>query len=113
MRAYTDAIGAIGRAAGARGPIDAPGISVKLSALHPRYEPLQAARCVPALIATLTALATAAKAADIGLTVDAEEADRLEISLDVFRRRAGGCADWPVGMAWVLLSRPTRSARCR
>ena len=82
--AYTDAIGAIGRAAGARGPIDAPGISVKLSALHPRYEPLQAARCVPALIATLTALATAAKAADIGITVDAEEADRLEISLDVF-----------------------------
>ena len=61
-----------------------PGISVKLSALHPRYEPLQAQRCVPALIATLTALALAAKAANIGLTVDAEEADRLEISLDVF-----------------------------
>ena len=49
-----DAIGAIGRARGGRGPIDGPGISVKLSALHPRYEPLQAARCVPALIAALT-----------------------------------------------------------
>ena len=66
------------------GPIAGPGISVKLSALHPRYEPLQAARCVPALIGTLTGLALAAKAADIGLTVDAEEADRLEISLDIF-----------------------------
>ena len=79
-----DAIGAIGRKAGGRGPIEAPGISVKLSALHPRYEPLQAARCVPALIGTLSALAPAAKASDIGMTVDAEEADRLEISLDVF-----------------------------
>ena len=82
--AYTDAIGAIGRAAADRGPIDGPGISVKLSALHPRYEPLQAARCVPALIGALTALAEAAKVANIGMTVDAEEADRLEISLDVF-----------------------------
>ena len=82
--AYRDAIGAIGRSAAGRGPIAGPGISVKLSALHPRYEPLQAARCVPALIGTLIDLALAAKAADIGLTVDAEEADRLEISLDIF-----------------------------
>ncbi len=82
--AYLAAIGAIGRTASGRGPIEGPGISVKLSALHPRYEPLQAARCVPALVATLTNLALAAKDAGIGLTVDAEEADRLEISLDVF-----------------------------
>ena len=88
--AYLDAIGAIGRAAAGRGPIEEQGISVKLSALHPRYEPLQAARCVPALIATLTVLAKAAKGQNIGLTVDAEEADRLEISLDVF---AGVLAD--------------------
>ncbi|HME21554.1 MAG TPA: bifunctional proline dehydrogenase/L-glutamate gamma-semialdehyde dehydrogenase PutA [Acetobacteraceae bacterium] len=78
--AYLDAIGAIGRSPLAR----ASGISVKLSALHPRYEPLQAARCVPALIGSLSVLALAAKAAHIGLTVDAEEADRLEISLDIF-----------------------------
>ena len=52
-RAYLDAIGAIGRKA-RRGPIEGPGISVKLSALHPRYEPLQAARCVPALIGSLS-----------------------------------------------------------
>ncbi|HEX3994530.1 MAG TPA: proline dehydrogenase family protein, partial [Acetobacteraceae bacterium] len=82
MRAYQDAIGAVGRAGG--GPVNGPGISVKLSALHPRYEPLQAANCVPLLIAGLTTLARAAKQADIGLTVDAEEADRLEISLDIF-----------------------------
>ncbi len=82
MHAYQDAIGAVGRAGG--GPVNGPGISVKLSALHPRYEPLQARNCVPELIASLTALARAAKQADIGLTVDAEEADRLEISLDIF-----------------------------
>jgi RHH-type transcriptional regulator, proline utilization regulon repressor / proline dehydrogenase / delta 1-pyrroline-5-carboxylate dehydrogenase len=87
--AYRDAIGAIGRSAAGRGPIAGPGISVKLSALHPRYEPLQAARCVPALIGTLIDLALAAKAADIGLTVDAEEADRLEISLDIVAAMLG------------------------
>src|SRR5690242_3299123 len=69
--AYQHAIGAIKLSKG--------GISVKLSALHPRYEPLQAARCVPDLIASLTGLALAAKQAAIDLTVDAEEADRLEI----------------------------------
>jgi len=83
MRSYRHAIGAIGKASGGRGPIEGLGMSVKLSALHPRYEPLQASRCVPALIEALGALATDARAANIGLTVDAEEADRLEISLDI------------------------------
>ena len=84
QRSYEAAIGAIGRASAGRGPVEGPGISVKLSALHPRYEPLQEARCVPALIASLGRLARAAKEAGIGLTVDAEEAERLEISLDIF-----------------------------
>ncbi|MBO0710149.1 MAG: bifunctional proline dehydrogenase/L-glutamate gamma-semialdehyde dehydrogenase PutA, partial [Acetobacteraceae bacterium] len=83
MNAYRAAIGAIGRASAGRGPIGGPGISVKLSALYPRYEPLQAARCVPALIGSLGVLAAEARARGIGLTVDAEEAERLEISLDV------------------------------
>jgi RHH-type proline utilization regulon transcriptional repressor/proline dehydrogenase/delta 1-pyrroline-5-carboxylate dehydrogenase len=78
--AYMHAINAIGRSPLAR----SSGISVKLSALHPRYEPLQAGHCVPALVGTLIGLALAAKAACIGITVDAEEADRLEISLDIF-----------------------------
>ncbi len=82
MRSYQGAIAAVG-GTGA-GPVVGPGISVKLSALHPRYEPLQSGRCVPELIGSLTALAHRAKQADIGLTVDAEEADRLEIGLDVF-----------------------------
>jgi RHH-type proline utilization regulon transcriptional repressor/proline dehydrogenase/delta 1-pyrroline-5-carboxylate dehydrogenase len=75
-RAYLHAIGAV-RHNGA-------GISVKLSALHPRYEPLQAGRCVPALIGSLTGLVLEAKDAGAGLTIDAEEADRLEIGLDIF-----------------------------
>ena len=82
--AYRGAIGAVGRASTGRGPVEGHGVSVKLSALHPRYEALQADRCVPALIGALTALAREAKAQDIGLTVDAEEAERLEISLDIF-----------------------------
>ena len=80
--AYSDAIGKIGRAGG--GPVDGPGISVKLSALHPRYEETQRDRTGPALIASLTALALAARREDIGLTMDAEECDRLEFSLDIF-----------------------------
>ncbi|GGG40464.1 bifunctional protein PutA [Caldovatus sediminis] len=82
--AYREAIGAVGQASAGRGPVEGHGVSVKLSALHPRYEALQADRCVPALVGALTALARDAKAQDIGLTVDAEEAERLEISLDVF-----------------------------
>ena len=81
MRSYRDAIAAIGRVGS--GPVEGPGVSVKLSALHPRYEATQASRCVPALIAALTEIARAARAENIGLTVDAEEADRLEISLDI------------------------------
>jgi RHH-type transcriptional regulator, proline utilization regulon repressor / proline dehydrogenase / delta 1-pyrroline-5-carboxylate dehydrogenase len=83
LRSYTDAMGAIGHAVAGGAPANAPQISVKLSALHPRYEELQRARCVPALVAALTRLALAAKQHAIGLTVDAEEADRLELSLDV------------------------------
>jgi RHH-type proline utilization regulon transcriptional repressor/proline dehydrogenase/delta 1-pyrroline-5-carboxylate dehydrogenase len=96
MRAYQDAIAYIGKASNGRGVIEGPGISVKLSALHPRYEPLQAARCVPALVEALSTLAEAAKAADIGLTVDAEEADRLELSLDIFAalRQRPALAGW-------------------
>lgn len=59
----------------------APGISVKLSALHPRYEFAQRDVCVPALTESVKTMALAAKAANIGLTIDAEEVDRLEVSL--------------------------------
>lgn len=65
---------------------DAPGLSVKLSALHPRYEFAQRVECVPLLEERVSELAMIAKAGGFGLTIDAEEADRLEVSLLVFRR---------------------------
>ena len=81
--AYRDAIGAIGKAASGR-PIEAaPGISVKLSALHPRYEMAQHGRVARELLPALLALARDARAGGIGFTIDAEEADRLELSLDL------------------------------
>ena len=81
--AYGAAIDAIGGASGGRGAVEAPGISVKLSALHPRYEFAQRQRAVPELVALLGALAVRAKEAGIGICVDAEEAARLELSLDI------------------------------
>ena len=61
-----------------------PGISVKLSALHPRYEWSHADEAKAAILPVLRDLATRASAADIHLTIDAEEADRLELQMDVF-----------------------------
>ena len=79
---YQNAIAEIAKiASDYDGPESAPGISVKLSALHPRYEYAQRETCVPALIKSLKAMALTAKAANAGLTIDAEEANRLEISL--------------------------------
>ena len=87
--AYAEAIEAIGKIAGGRGPIAAPGISVKLSALHPRYELAQKGRVMAELAPRLNELAGMAKAADIGFCVDAEEADRLDLSLDVIEAVSG------------------------
>ena len=83
LEAYHKAIEAIGKAARGKGPVAANGISIKLSALHPRYEFSQHDRVMKELVPRLVGLAEAAKRWDIGLTVDAEEADRLELSLDV------------------------------
>jgi RHH-type proline utilization regulon transcriptional repressor/proline dehydrogenase/delta 1-pyrroline-5-carboxylate dehydrogenase len=83
FRSYTSAIDAIGRAAGEQALPDRPGISVKLSALHPRFEAMSRARALTELVPLLIDLARRAKACDLNFTVDAEEADRLELSLDV------------------------------
>jgi RHH-type proline utilization regulon transcriptional repressor/proline dehydrogenase/delta 1-pyrroline-5-carboxylate dehydrogenase len=81
-RAYHDALDSI--AAAAKGGFRAaPGISVKLSALHPRYEWSHAAEAKDAIVPVVRALALKAAAADVHLTIDAEEADRLELSLDI------------------------------
>ena len=89
LEAYHKAIEAIGRGAGGKGPIAANGISIKLSALHPRYEATQSERVMKELVPRLVGLAEAAKRWDIGLTVDAEEADRLDLSLDVMTAAVG------------------------
>lgn len=83
FKSYASAIEAIGRAADDRPLPDRPGISVKLSALHPRFEAVSQRRVMTELVPRLTELARRAKAYDLNFTVDAEEADRLELSLEV------------------------------
>jgi RHH-type proline utilization regulon transcriptional repressor/proline dehydrogenase/delta 1-pyrroline-5-carboxylate dehydrogenase len=83
LASYTAAIDAIGRSAGNEKLPDRPGISVKLSALHPRYEATNRERVLTELVPKVVALARQAKQYDLNFTVDAEEADRLELSLDV------------------------------
>jgi RHH-type proline utilization regulon transcriptional repressor/proline dehydrogenase/delta 1-pyrroline-5-carboxylate dehydrogenase len=88
FEAYGHAIAAIGRSAGSRDIAEAPGISVKLSALHPRYEMAQRDRVLRELSPRLLELACHARKAGIGFTIDAEEADRLELSLDLVEELA-------------------------
>jgi RHH-type proline utilization regulon transcriptional repressor/proline dehydrogenase/delta 1-pyrroline-5-carboxylate dehydrogenase len=103
FQAYVDAIKAVGAADTGAGDVFArDSVSVKLSALHPRYEPFQAARAIPDLTRRLIALARLAKAGGVGLTVDAEESERLEMSLDIIEgaARDPGLAGWDgLGMA--------------
>ncbi len=80
---YEHAIHAIGRRDAGRGVVDGNGISVKLSALHPRYHWSQPDRVLAELLPRLLQLCRLAKRYDIGLNIDAEEADRLELSLDL------------------------------
>ncbi|MGB9393512.1 MAG: proline dehydrogenase family protein, partial [Pseudolabrys sp.] len=83
FESYAHAIDAIGKSAGNEELPKRPGISVKLSALHPRYEPLSRDRVLDELAPKLLELARLAKRHELNFTVDAEEADRLELSLDV------------------------------
>ncbi|MFU1607038.1 bifunctional proline dehydrogenase/L-glutamate gamma-semialdehyde dehydrogenase PutA [Sulfitobacter pontiacus] len=83
---YSRAISAIATACVHKDSRKNPGISVKLSALHPRYEVAQEASVMRDLVPRLRALALLAKSAGMGLNVDAEEADRLGLSLDVIEK---------------------------
>lgn len=85
---YERAIHAIGKASAGRGVHAGPGISIKLSALHPRYARAQAARVMAELLPRVRDLAALARSYDIGLNIDAEEADRLELSLDLLQSLA-------------------------
>jgi RHH-type proline utilization regulon transcriptional repressor/proline dehydrogenase/delta 1-pyrroline-5-carboxylate dehydrogenase len=86
LESYRNALAAIARAEpDLEAPIfERPSISVKLSALHPRYEWIKRERVFAELLPSLIALGAQARAADLGLTVDAEEAERLDLMLDVF-----------------------------
>ncbi|MES2212674.1 MAG: bifunctional proline dehydrogenase/L-glutamate gamma-semialdehyde dehydrogenase PutA, partial [Pseudomonadota bacterium] len=121
FQAYEMAIREVAKANGGRGPIDGPGISVKLSALHPRYHELKAERVMTELLPRLKSLARQAKEANIGFTIDAEEVHRLMISLDLiedilfdpefsewtgiglavqaYQKRATAVVDWLIDLA--------------
>jgi RHH-type transcriptional regulator, proline utilization regulon repressor / proline dehydrogenase / delta 1-pyrroline-5-carboxylate dehydrogenase len=94
--AYLAAIAAVGEAAGGHGPEDGHGVSVKLSALHPRYEATQEKRVFAELYPRLLRIAQAAAEHDINLTLDAEEADRLALSLKLLDAlaREPSLGDW-------------------
>jgi RHH-type transcriptional regulator, proline utilization regulon repressor / proline dehydrogenase / delta 1-pyrroline-5-carboxylate dehydrogenase len=121
---YAGAIEAIGAAAGNEALPARPGISVKLSALYPRYEAVSRERVLAELTPRLLELARQAKTHDMNFTVDAEEADRLELSLEViaavladpslagwdgfglavqaYQKRASQLIDWIVAAAEAL-----------
>jgi RHH-type proline utilization regulon transcriptional repressor/proline dehydrogenase/delta 1-pyrroline-5-carboxylate dehydrogenase len=86
LASYQQSIHAIGKASHGRGIYEGPGISIKLSALHPRYSRSQHERVMDELYPRLKSLTLQARHYDIGLNIDAEEADRLELSLDLLER---------------------------
>ncbi|HRE43497.1 MAG TPA: bifunctional proline dehydrogenase/L-glutamate gamma-semialdehyde dehydrogenase PutA [Terricaulis sp.] len=88
LAAYANAVDTVGKDAGGKGPHVSNGVSVKLSALHPRYEARQHARVMKELYPRILQLAEAAKRWNIGLAIDAEEADRLVLSLHLFEKLA-------------------------
>ncbi len=96
QRAYRDAIAAIVEAAEGDDLMARPSVSIKLSALHPRYELAQYRRLEAELLPRLLELLTDARAGRITVTIDAEEADRLEPSLDLFEHLAAApeLGDW-------------------
>ena len=110
-QSYEAAIHAIGKASAGRGVYGGPGISIKLSALHPRYSRAQHARVMGELYPTLLSLAVLARHYDIGLNIDAEEADRLELSLDLLEKLcfAPELAGWR-GIGFVIQAYQKRCA---
>ena len=94
--AYRHAIRTVGKAHPNATPTGTSGISIKLSALHPRFEPLQRERVMRELDPTVLDLAHEAASRNIHMTIDAEEAERLELTLEVFERlaKAPELASW-------------------
>jgi RHH-type proline utilization regulon transcriptional repressor/proline dehydrogenase/delta 1-pyrroline-5-carboxylate dehydrogenase len=99
FEAYRQAIAGVGAEARAKGPVLGSGVSVKLSALHPRYDVRKQSRVMNELYPRLYALARLAASYDIGFCLDAEEADRLILSLKLLER----LADEPELQGWTGL----------
>ena len=113
LASYEDAIKSIAARAGAERACEQnDGISIKLSALHPRYEDAQHARVMAELVPRVWGLCELAARANLNLTIDAEEVDRLELSLDVFEALAALVAQqhpqWK-GFGLALQAYQTRS----
>ena len=113
LASYKNAIAAIARTADPkRLPSQNDGISIKLSALHPRYEDAQHDRVMRELVPRVWQLCEGAAAANLNLTIDAEEVDRLELSLDVFEALAKlvaqHCPQWQ-GFGLALQAYQTRA----
>lgn len=113
LASYRNAIAAIARNADpARHPGQNDGISIKLSALHPRYEDAQHERVMRELVPRVWSLCEAAASAQLNLTIDAEEVDRLELSLEVFEALAKlvaqHCPQWQ-GFGLALQAYQTRA----
>ena len=108
---YADAIATIGKGAKPGDPHANHGISIKLSALHPRYEYLQPDRRRDELLPVVIDLARAARAANVPLMIDAEESDRLEPHLDIFAGLvdAGVADDW-AGLGIVVQAYQKRAS---
>ena len=100
---YERAIHAIGRASDGRGPYEGPGISIKLSALHPRYVRAKQTRVMGELLPDVKRLAMLARSYRIGLNIDAEESERLDLSLDLLAALAldPDLAGWD-GLGFVI-----------
>ncbi|MCO4321905.1 bifunctional proline dehydrogenase/L-glutamate gamma-semialdehyde dehydrogenase PutA [Aliidiomarina quisquiliarum] len=113
--AYVDSINRVAAENFNNPKVARPTISIKLSALHPRYEVANRDRVLTELAGTLTELITLAKNADVGVTIDAEEMDRLELSLELFEKvyRSGVCKDWPrFGLVIQAYSKRALPALC-
>ncbi|WP_026941797.1 bifunctional proline dehydrogenase/L-glutamate gamma-semialdehyde dehydrogenase PutA [Hellea balneolensis] len=111
FQAYLTAIEYLSKNASANQDIStSAGISIKLSALHPRYEYAKRQSCVPPLLEKIIKLAEIAKAANLSLTIDAEECDRLEVSLLIFDQllKAPSLSDWG-GLGIVVQSYQRRA----
>lgn len=112
VKSYAAAIDAAGQHAAGAGPQNSNGISVKLSALHPRYEARLEDRVWAELYPRVLGLAQQAKSHNIGFTLDAEEADRLVISLKMFERLVfePSLAGWEgLGLAVQAYQKRTRA----